>query len=190
MYPGHFVIMWIVMIILYGHIYLKTRNRSSGSHSPNGLRRLSLSFQRKDSSGRKYIKRIKENWKAIRILAVIVGYFIFSWLGMLIWYGALFQGFTLDRVPNEEDPPLPYWFYNVSIILCFGNSALNPLIYGLGNRSVRHAVLSTLSCDKSRNQRIVSQRSVTSQKINPSSSAKDLIQMTNISKSGGKIIDL
>ena len=178
------------MIILYGHIYLKTRNRSSGSHSPNGLRRLSLSLKRKDSSGKKYSKRIKENWKAIRILAVIVGYFIFSWLGMLIWYGALFKGFTLDRVPNQEDPPLPYWFYNVSISLAFSNSALNPLIYGLGHRSVRIAFLTTLSCDKSRSQRNASQRSVTSQKLHRSSSTKDLIQMANMSKSGGKIIDL
>ena len=191
MYPGHFVIMWIVMIILYGHIYLKTRNRNSGSHSPNGLRRLSLSLKRKDSSGKKYSKRIKENWKAIRILAVIVGYFIFSWLGMLVWYGALFKGFTLDRVRNE-DPPLPYWFYNVAIILAFGNSVLNPLIYGLGHRSVRKAFLATLSCDKSRSHlnRQVSQRSLTSQKINQSSSTKDLIPMANISKSGGKIVDL
>ena len=182
MYPGHFVIMWIIMIVLYGHIYLKTRNRTSGSHSPNGLRRLSLSFRRSsNSSGKRYTKRIKENWKAIKILAVIVGYFIFSWLGMVIWYGALFKGFTLDRV-RREAPPLPYWFYNVAIILAFGNSVLNPLIYGLGHRSVRKAFLATLSCDKSRHHlnRQVSQRSLTSQKINQSSSAKDLIPMANL----------
>ena len=191
MYPGHFVIMWIIMIVLYGHIYLKTRNRTSASNSPNGLRRLSLSFKRSNSSGKKYTKRIKENWKAIRILAVIVGYFIFSWLGMVIWYGALFKGFTLDRVRHEE-PPLPYWFYNVAIILAFGNSVLNPLIYGLGHRSVRKAFLATISCDKSRHHlnRQVSQKSVTSQKINQSSSAKDLIPMANLNRSEGKIVEL
>ena len=192
MYPGHFVVMWFIMLVLYGHIYLKTRNRTSHSRFPNGLRRLSLSVRMKEPAGKKYSKRTKENWKAIRILAVIVGYFIFSWLGMVIWYGALYKGFTLDSVRNE-DPPLPYWFYNVAIILAFGNSVLNPFIYGLGHRGVRKAFLATLPCDKSRKDdlnRQMSPRSLTSHKINQSSFTKDFIPMANIGKSANKSVDL
>ncbi len=188
MYPGHFVVMWIVMIILYGHIYLKTRHRTLSGDTTVGVRRLSMSLRRTDSSGKKYCKRIKENWKAIRILAVIVGYFIFSWLGMVIWYGALFKGFTLNRV-RQEKPPLPYWFYNVAIILAFGNSVMNPFIYGLGHRKVRLAFLSTLCCDKSK-RRHHRQASLSCQKANNHSSSvkdKDFIPMNRY---GGQVDDV
>ena len=144
MYPGHFVVMWIIMSILYGRIYIITRNKTCGNSVQNGVRRLSESLLHKSGSKSKVSKRVKENWKAMKILAVIVGYFIFSWMGMVVWYAFLFKGFTLDRVPKEK-PVLPYWFYNVAIILAFGNSVLNPFIYGLGHRGVRKAFVSTLS---------------------------------------------
>lgn len=107
---------------------------------------------------------------------------------MLIWYGALYKGFTLNRVRNE-DPPLPYWFYNVAIILALSNSVLNPFIYGLGHRKVRQAFLATLLCRNLKRdlQRQASQKSVNSQKINQSSSGKDLIALGHIDKSAGQI---
>lgn len=38
------------------------------------------------------------------------------------------------------DPMLPPWFYNISITLAYGNSAVNPFLYGFGNRSVRRCL--------------------------------------------------
>ena len=191
MYPGHFVVMWIIMLILYGRIYLITRSKTSDNSVQNGVRRLSEALLQKEETppGRKPSKRVKENWKAMKILAIIVGYFIFSWMGMVIWYSFLFKGFTLDRVPKEE-PVLPYWFYNVSIILAFGNSVLNPFIYGLGHRSVRKAFLMTLSYSKARSlTRPSSQRSLTSQKVQQINGSRDIALMS-LNRSAGRIAQI
>jgi hypothetical protein len=48
------------------------------------------------------------------------------------------------------EPPLPYWFYNLGITLAFGNSAVNPFLYGFGNRSVRKAWISFIRSNVSR----------------------------------------
>ena len=191
MYPGHFVVMWIIMLILYGRIYLITRSKTSDNSVQNGVRRLSEALLQKDESplGKKPSKRVKENWKAMKILAIIVGYFIFSWMGMVIWYSFLFKGFTLDRVPQEE-PVLPYWFYNVSIILAFGNSVLNPFIYGLGHRSVRKAFLMTLSFSKARSlTRPSSRGSLTSQKIQQLNGSREIALMS-LNRSAGRIAEI
>ncbi len=177
MYPGHFVVMWIIMSILYGRIYIITRNKTCGN-SANGVRRLSESLLHKSNSAKsKVSKRVKENWKAMKILAVIVGYFIFSWMGMVVWYAFLFKGFTLDHVPNEK-PVLPYWFYNVAIILAFGNSVLNPFIYGLGHRGVRKAFVSTLSFSRFKSfTKTSSPRSLNEQKAHVINGSREIALM-------------
>jgi len=87
--------------------------------------------------------RAKENWRALRILTVLVGYFLLSWLPVVVWYCTLFRGFWVESARNI-DPVLPAWFYNVSITLAYGNSAVNPFLYGFGSRSVRRCVLLTV----------------------------------------------
>ena len=77
------------------------------------------------------------------------GYFLFSWLGLVIWYAFLYKGFTVTDARGLK-PPLPHWFYTVAVTLAFGNSALNPFIYGLGNRSVRRSFLKALGILKVR----------------------------------------
>jgi len=87
--------------------------------------------------------RTQENWRAMRVLVVLVGYFLVSWLPVVVWYCTLFRGFWVENARNV-DPLLPVWFYNVSITLAYGNSAVNPFLYGFGNRSVRRCVLLTV----------------------------------------------
>ena len=140
MYPGHFVLLWVCLIILYGQIYIRSRDR--GSKDNSNVRRLSSLSLRPVGVP---LRRAKENWRALRIIAVIVGYFLLSWMGMVIWYGFWFKGFTLEHVVRAN-MPLPMWFYSISVTLAFGNSAVNPFIYGLGNRSVRRACLKLFSC--------------------------------------------
>lgn len=129
-YPGHFIPLWVLFILLYSRIYLRTRNQTC----KDKVRRWSSSMQ-----ARKYsVGRMRENWRALRILAVIVGTFLFSWMPVVIWYCLLYRGFTVEIVHNLQ-PNLPYWFYNLGITMAFGNSAVNPFMYGFGNRSVRQA---------------------------------------------------
>ncbi|ELT99124.1 hypothetical protein CAPTEDRAFT_64301, partial [Capitella teleta] len=129
-YPGHFIPLWVVFIILYSKIYLRTRNQTC----KDKVRRWSSSMQ-----ARKYsVGRMRENWRALRILAIVVGSFLFSWMPVVIWYCLLYRGFTVEIVHGLQTN-LPYWFYNLGITMAFGNSAVNPFLYGFGNRSVRKA---------------------------------------------------
>jgi len=102
------------------------------------------------SSSRRATARAQENWRAMRVLVVVVGYFLVSWLPVVVWYCTLFRGFAVESA-RHADPPLPVWFYNVSITLAYGNSAVNPFLYGFGNRSIRRRVL--LSVDQLRRRR-------------------------------------
>ena len=79
----------------------------------------------------------------MRVLVVLVGYFLVSWLPVVVWYCTLFRGFCVESA-RGVDPLLPVWFYNISITLAYGNSAVNPFLYGFGNRSVRRCVLLTV----------------------------------------------
>ena len=134
-YPGHFIPLWILLILLYGRIYLRSRNQTCRDK----VRRWSRSMQVRQYS----VGRMRENWRALRILAIVVGYFLFSWMPVVIWYSLLYRGFTVEIVPNLQ-PKLPYWFYNLGITLAFGNSAVNPYLYGFGTRSVRKAWIKCL----------------------------------------------
>ena len=142
MYPGHFVCLWVVMFILYGQIYMRTRKHSSLGGNMYNVRRWSESMRSHTHNSR----RARENWRAMRILAIVVGYFLFSWLPVVIWYGDLYRGYTIEYAQNSK-PTLPYWFYNIGITLAFGNSAVNPFLYGFGCRSVRKVWLRMLRCN-------------------------------------------
>ncbi len=129
MYPGHFTPLWLAMIVLYAHIYMRSRNQ----HSSTKVRRLSMCMHKRHQNS----VRTRENWRAIRVLAVVVGYFILSWLPVIVWYGLLYDGFRTEYALRNKPRGLPMWFYNVSITLAFGNSAVNPFLYGLASRGIR-----------------------------------------------------
>lgn len=90
-------------------------------------------------------RRKVENWHAARILALLVGFFVLSWSPLVLWYFTLFRAFTVEYAHNIE-PLLPEWMYNVAVCMVFANSAANPFLYGLGNRSVRRACFQKFRC--------------------------------------------
>ena len=107
MYPGHFIPLWIIMVALYAQIYMRAR----GHHAKERLRRISK-MSPHAACGSASGPRAHENWRALRVLAVLVGYFLFSWLPVVLWYGTMYRGFTVGDV-RELDPILPYWFYSL-----------------------------------------------------------------------------
>jgi len=156
LYPGHFIPMCVIMLVIYVQVYLHSRGRRSrpldrSSYSLNvyhNVRRFSVALssgtnRENKSNSMRTTARAQENWRAMRILVVIVGYFLVSWLPVVVWYCTLFRGFSVERARNV-DPLLPVWFYNISITLAYGNSAVNPFLYGFGNRSVRRSVMLTV----------------------------------------------
>lgn len=157
LYPGHIAPMCVVMLVVYVQVYLHSRGRrsrpcrqfnvyhnvrrlsvavSSGTHHGNGTAAPTVRLMRTTA-------RARENWRALRILVVLVGYFLVSWLPVVFWYCTLFRGFRVESARNV-DPVLPVWVYNISITLAYGNSAVNPFLYGFGNRSVRRCVMLTI----------------------------------------------
>jgi len=157
LYLGHFVPLCIIMLFVYVQVYLHSRGRRSrplrsSSYSLDvqyhNHRRLSLIMSSSANRENKVefmrtTARAQENWRAMRVLIVIVGYFLVSWLPVVVWYCTLFRGFWLESA-RDVDPLLPAWFYNISITLAYGNSAVNPFLYGFASRSVRRCVLLTV----------------------------------------------
>jgi len=160
LYPGHFVPLCVIMLVVYVQVYLHSRGRRSRPHRCSSysldvrynVRRLSVVMRSGKNHGNKTestsasmrtTARAQENWRAMRILIVLVGYFLVSWLPVVVWYCSLFRGFWLESA-RGVDPLLPVWFYNISITLAYGNSAVNPFLYGFGNRSIRRCVLLTV----------------------------------------------
>ena len=142
MYLVHFVVLWVCVIVLYLQIYLHSRvaTHQSTSSTTRGTS-LTRHDKRKNST-----TSSKENWRALRVLCVVTGYFVFSWLFLVIWYTALYKGFTRPYISSSSYTPLPEWFYSIGVIFAFSNSAVNPLLYGFGNRSVRNAFMNSIAC--------------------------------------------
>ena len=142
------------MLVVYVQVYLHSRGRRSrhSSHSLSvyyNVRRFSVALSSGTDRGKesgsglgsmRTTARAQENWRAMRILVVLVGYFLVSWLPVVFWYCTLFRGFWVESA-RDVDPLLPVWFYNISITLAYGNSAVNPFLYGFGNRSIRRCVM-------------------------------------------------
>ena len=159
---GHFVSMWICSSMMYLQIYLNSRDTpvyKSGSTRRLRKTRSKSRYSTKESfkenelddksspRNRNFgLSSSKENWRAMRILLLLVGIFVICWLPLVVWYGVLYKGFTKPYITSSITTPLPYWVYNSGVILAFANSAVNPILYGFGNRSVRQAGAKSIAC--------------------------------------------
>jgi hypothetical protein len=81
--------------------------------------------------------------RSLRLLVVMVIYFVFSWLPVLIWYFIATNGFTYTYMTISiiENISIPSAYYQVAVNLGFANSAVNPYIYGLGNMNIRRTLI-------------------------------------------------
>ncbi len=82
----------------------------------------------------------KYNMRASQLIVILVTYFMLSWTPMVIWILSTTEGFTKDNWTVNEMNNTARIFYDCTVILGAMNSAVNPLIYGLGNVKIRHAV--------------------------------------------------
>ena len=71
-----------------------------------------------------------KDMRIIAVLATIVGFFLVCWLPFFV------NGFVLLFSPKLMTPTL----YTVSVYLSFANAAINPLIYALFTRDIRHQI--------------------------------------------------
>ena len=86
------------------------------------------------------------NYQFLKVLVIMFVSCVVSWLPFAIWYAVLFRGFTVSYLTPEDRArnPLPKAFHTMAIFLGLGNSAVNPLIFGLGHVQIRRLVKRTI----------------------------------------------
>ena len=140
-----------IMIVLYVRIFLlvrrharavaaqmPTRNPSRAS-SITGTAQGSYENGVRDAVRRKY--KFKTEAKSALLLSIIIGYFIITWVPFTI---ILFQ----QNISDDTNQII----YVVSNMFAFSNCVVNPLIYGVGNRAFRTAVM-TVFCRRCKSRR-------------------------------------
>ncbi|XP_066534039.1 trace amine-associated receptor 13c-like [Hoplias malabaricus] len=98
-----FILPCSVMVCLYAQIFLVSRKHS---------RKIETT---------KISQRVKHENKAAKTLGIVVGAFIFCWMPFYI-------NSLLDPYINFSTPPV---LFEVFVWLCYLNSTINPIIYGL-----------------------------------------------------------
>ena len=75
-------------------------------------------------------------------------YFIISWIPLSLWELILWRGFTKEYVTMQDylDPPISINFFYAALFLAMGNSAVNPIIFGAGNMSIRRSLKHLMKC--------------------------------------------
>ena len=149
-----------IMIILYIKIFLLVRR-----HARAVAAQITTTNPSRDTSGgtsgandhhahqeavrRKY--KYKTEAKSAFLLFIIVAYFIVTWIPFTI---VLFSR-NASAADNNQI------MYTISNMFAFSNCFVNPLIYGLGNRTFRHALLRIFCGRFVRSQRRREQQSFT-----------------------------
>ena len=77
-----------------------------------------------------------------KILVVMGLYFIVSWMPLCVWEIVLWHGFSKETVSIDDflNPPSIMILYYVALILALANSAVNPVIFGAGNMTIRRTL--------------------------------------------------
>ena len=75
---------------------------------------------------------MKTEHKSSFLIAILVGYFAFSWLAQMIYVsvGNLYKDYTI----------ISPWVLYIGNILGMSNSVLNPVLYGVGHSGIRQAI--------------------------------------------------
>ena len=148
LFCGFHLPLWIVMCFLYGKIMFGARRQGRLSCSMRGsaITRTGPASNNNspvllNTSTHCQSCHCMKNYKLFRVLSILVGYFILSWMPIAAYYAVLYKGFSVHLLTplDIKEAPMPYWLYTVTVSLCYMNSAINPILYGFGNRSVRRA---------------------------------------------------
>ena len=121
-----FVLPLTIMIVSYGLIFSVARNQ---------VRRISVL-----QAGIVSMGRIQREIKAVKTISVIVGVFFVMWMPYFLT--------SVSRVIADEN--IPPDLLRLSLVLGYGNSGCNPIIYTLMNRKLRNAFKRILKCQQTR----------------------------------------
>ena len=85
------------------------------------------------------------SYRHFKILTLAGAYFMVSWLPLAIWEWALTEGGTKNIITMDDYlyPPISVHYYYAALGLAMANSAINPLLFGIGNQTIRSAFLNT-----------------------------------------------
>ena len=119
-------------VILYTLIYVDLiRRRRSLWPYPEGQNAESSSMAQPSKKTKVFTK----------MMALVLGYLILAWSPY----------YVLVPIHNVKDPSTPEWYiymYDVSVILFYSNSFMNPIIYSWKSRDFKDAYLKILKCGR------------------------------------------
>lgn len=120
----------IALPFLYIHSFIKVRKF----------------IERKGSSAcytddeKRAIKISRSHRKSLRLLIIMILYFLLSWIPMCVWYSVTTKGFTQTYFNFDvliQDNQTLLALYQVSVLVAVANSVISPYLYGLGNIKTR-----------------------------------------------------
>ena len=135
LFLGIHVPLWILMIFLYGRIMYVIRTQIG--------RRCSLTSGPLTADNPcAHCDRWRRNTKVFRVLTVLVCFYLVCWIPISTYYAFIYRGFRIDILTSANlKDAMPSWVYPLVVSLPYTNSAINPFLYGYGNKGVRLSIL-------------------------------------------------
>lgn len=120
-----FYIPTVLLLVCYQRIYVAASKQSKQ------LRALQIAGQHHDGENRHKAKVLKQETKAAKTLAIIMGVYLVCWFPFFLFNLAdVFVGYKIHYVP-----------WCVALWLGYANSTINPFLYGFFNRAFKRAFL-------------------------------------------------
>ena len=148
LFLAHIVPPFIFLPITYLHVFLTARRLLAQANDNTLCMRVEPSSGSEAVPATATLKHMR-SYRHFKILMVMGVYFITSWMPISVWEAVLFEGFSKHSVSIVDflHPPHRIYLYYIFLGLAIGNSAVNPVIFGAGNRSIRRSLW---SCVKQR----------------------------------------
>ena len=164
LFLGHIFPPFILLPMMHLHVFITahkllrraSRNAMQSVSTRNGRALLSIRRHHTCSCSSPNAAAViptvvrQRNLRHFKILVVMGLYFIVSWMPLTVWEIVLWQGFTKQSVSPSDflHPPHNMIFYYIALALAIGNSAVNPVIFGAGNITIRKTLWRCLRCHK------------------------------------------
>ena len=129
MFGVYFGIPLLLMVVVYSQIFnaaiVQTRKMTFNSVGDRHLKRKNI---------------FKQDWKALKVVFVVVGMFLFLWSPY----------FVVSAIKAYSPRILPYWVSRFALCCAYINSCCNWIVYSVMNRNVRSAFLKLLHIDNTK----------------------------------------